>query len=217
MKYSQLKKRLITESIVALGILAIVGGITYYLSFMLEDYQKQSQDLELLVAKATTERTALTGKFDKTKQNTDLYVEALKKNPKSGLYTNRQDIEGQFKLFQQAYDVNDISLTVSPPKELKDVKYKKPAGTVTVSDLKLSFNTLLDDDAFAMIDAMQKDLLGVAKIVSLKLTRNEDISDKVLQTVETKGTYPLVKADITAAWLAIKPPETPAKNEAPKP
>ena len=217
MKYAQLKKRLIIESSIVGAILLVVGGITYFLSDSLDEYEKEAHALELSVAKATAERTALSGKFDKTKQNADLYEEALKKNPKSGIYNGRQDIQDQFNKLQE-HDINDMTLNVSLAKEPKDAKLKRPFGMIVSSDLKINFNTLLDDNALTMLDAMQSELLGVPKITSFKITRSEDISEKVLQSVRSTGSYPLVKAEVTASWLSIKPQEAAqAKDEKPKP
>ena len=212
MKYQQMQKRLIVELVASSVFIGLLGGAIYMLSSMLEEVETSKRNNELDLTKTVTERSALVGKYDKTRQFADLYEAALKKNPQRGIYGNRQDIQEQFKVLQREYDINNLTLSISPARDVTEAKFKRPNLAVYTSELKLNFDTLLDNNAIALISGLERELLGVLRITSFKLTRTEDLSDKALRAVTIDGSYPLIRGEIIAVWRGIKTIEPLAKD-----
>jgi hypothetical protein len=216
MNAKELQKKLVIEVGALAAILVVCGAIVYSLSLVIEDYERESREIEMLVTKVSAEKSALRAKFDSTQENLDLYEEALKANPKAGVYGNRQESQEIFDKLQKIYGVNISRVILSPPHDMKGAQYTRPTASVVASDLKLVFDISLDEYFYAMLDAIQNDLLGSTKITYVKLSRTEPFSDKAVAEIENTGVYPLLKGEMTMNWFSIRTIEK-TEDDAAKP
>ncbi|NBX02739.1 MAG: hypothetical protein EBR02_01465 [Alphaproteobacteria bacterium] len=212
MKQKRLKNRLALEALVTAFFLSFLWGIIYLLADALEESLAQERNLEIEVQQIETEMRALQTKFDNTQKNMDMYREAIAKNPEDGSFISRQDIQEKFNQYKTRYMMNGLRLTMTSRKDSSDAKYKVGLMVVASSNLTLTFDTLMDENVYAMLDNVQKDFIGIPKITSVKLTRSEDVSPKVLEGIAEQGSYPLIKSEVKIELLGIKPIESAKSN-----
>lgn len=208
MKYQQLKLQLIKESGILLGILAVIGGVTYYLGSVSDDFTSKNQALEGSVSAITGETNTLRDKYSKVQQNTSLYQEVMQKNAKEGLYINRQHIREKFNQFKNRYTLNNLRLSMAPVEQMADLKYKRKTSEIVSSNVTVSFDTLSDEEVYSLLDAMGREMTGAPKITKMIIARPAGgLTEEMLKIIGLRGSYPLVKGELGFTWLGIRPIE----------
>ncbi len=204
MKYEELLKRTIMESALMVGLgLIMVGGI-YFLNIESEDYETHTSVLRREAQVMQRETTELQAKFAKVRQNAGLYQEALEKQSQGKLGISRQIVRDKFNQYNDKYFLGNLRLSMSGIEERSGAKYKRPSGSIIASDVSVNFEAISDEYVYEMINAMQDDMAGSAKITRISLQRQRTISDDILRLIGQKGTFPLVLGEIKFKWLGMK-------------
>ncbi len=198
-----IKKRFLLESSLFVILLSGAAGLVYVLDIQSQDYISQNQTLEVEIAKVTTERNALQTKYDNVRNNMSVYQEALAKNPAGVQFPSRQYIQDKFNQYQNRFSLANLRLTMTPRKEATESKLKKDSKIVAYTDVTVTFETLIDDSAYSLLAAIEKEFNGIVKVTSFKVTRTVPYSDKVIEGILRTGTHPLFKTEMQMTWYGI--------------
>jgi hypothetical protein len=217
MKYSELKKRLLIESIVAAAILAVAGGVTFFLDDFSDDYKKSNEALKGNISTITNTTNALNAKYEKIQTNKALIKQILELQSEDKLNINPQMTQVLFNRLRDKYYLNGLHLSMLPIVETPDARFKRATYSLVSSEDTISFDALSDEYAYSLIDAIQQQLPGSVEIANVKLTRTGTVTTANMHTIGTTGTAPLVKGDIKFIWFGIKPMESSDSTNAPKP
>jgi hypothetical protein len=207
-KFSQFRKRLLKESAIFVAALGLLGGLTYYLGMLSDDFVNKNNSLQSAVGAVAGEMTTLQDKYNKVQQNKELYDEAMRKSLHGGLAINRETIRDRFNQFKDEYHLNNLRLSMGAIEDLADAQYKRKSNAINSSRVTVDFNALSDEPVFTLITSMQQDLPGGAKVTKLSLTRADNgLTDDILRVISTTGAYPMVRGNMEFTWLGIKPVE----------
>lgn len=213
MDLKQLKKRLVLETGVIAGVCAVLGGVTYYLDTVSEDFVRQNRELEGKVNSIGAEINALHEKYSKVQQNSQLYQEAMRKKGENRLYINREQVRDKFNQFKDRYYLNNLRLSMQAIQEMADPLYKRKTNVMVSSEVSVTFDALSDIYVYQLMDAMAEELSGSCKIIKLSLSRNDsNLSAETLRSISQSGSASLVKGEVKFQWLGIKPVEASETN-----
>jgi|GEM_PF-3012544 len=207
MKLIVLKKRWGIESLIAIAVVGTLYGAIHFMEQTRDNYNREVADLEKKLTTVTNDKNSLNTQYQNVKSNEAIYEEAQARNPANGKFTNRQVAARKFNSFNARYNLSNLRLSMSTANEIADAKYRRKTTLVASSNVSIEFDTVTDDKVLAFTDAMQNELLGMPKVLSLTLTRSEKLTDKALKSLVERGSYPLVKANMSVLWLGLIPSE----------
>lgn len=207
MRYEVVKKRMWKESLIVAAVFSVIGGSTYYLVTVLDDYEEEVRVLVSQVNAVQQAQNVLREKYAKVQKNIDIYQEALQKRDSNRLALTREGIRHQFDRFKTLYHLNNLRLTMQPPQALTDAKYKKKSGGVEASVVDVAFSAVTDEDVYDLLRGAQRSLPGAVRFTGVKLTRQGEATNEVLTIVGQTGQSPLVGGEIQFMWLGFKAAE----------
>jgi len=207
MKYGDLKKQLFKEGGIRAGVLVVLGGLTFGLSSYSDNYAAKNNELKSQADAIVAQANALQDKYTKVQKDMGLYQEIAEKDSHGGLSLNRQVVKDEFNQLNDQYALGGLHLSMQGIDEMKDAQYKRSTEVVIAGDVSASFETVADDFAYGLMNRMQRELPGTAKITKLTLTRAAALSDEVLRAITQRGTYPLMHGEVKFTWLGLKPVE----------
>lgn len=188
-------------------IVMVVGAIIGGLSILSGGYEEKNNTLRNEAATVTAEAKKFEDKYAKVQQNMNLYKESVAKIASGRLTISHQSVGEVFNRLNDKFYLANLHLTMSGIDDIKNPSFKRKDFGIVSSEVIVTFQALSDEYVYAMLDQMQKDLAGSARLTKLTLKREGDITDSVLQAIVQRGTYPLVSAEIKFLWFGLKPIE----------
>jgi hypothetical protein len=204
MKYEDIKRKLVTEIGMATAAVIVLVGFVYYMTTLVDDYEKEKGDLQTQVASVTNERQTLENKYQKIQSNIDLYRDLMEKSENDGLMVDRQALREKIEEFKTRYFLNDLSITMGPVQELTGDKYHYKSNVMVSSELTIDFDTLSDEDIFSFLQSLQNELAGGLKVTRFTISRQNKVTDEGLRTIAKNGQYSMVKGETKFVWMGIK-------------
>lgn len=206
MKHQQLRKRLLIESGIVIAVLGIIGGATYFVSSLRDDYASRKNAMEGQVSAVTNESNALREKFIRIQKDKNLYDLVMTMNDSDMLSHSSGLADKKLKEYESAYNFNSWTLDSSVSQlALEDAKYKRKTHLIIPRDAIFNVEALTDEHIYDMMTAMQGEFPGAVSFTSLKLTRQSMLTDEALRTITQKGSAPLIKGEIKFTWFGIDP------------
>lgn len=210
MRTEPLRRRVFVELGVILTVLAVLLSVVYLLASIRDDYIENNRSAQRALDAIEAEFSALRGKYAYIQQHSVLYKEVKRKQEAGELSINRSVVLEKFNQYKAQYGLNNLRLSVSPIQDIKDAAYTRKTSSVSASEVSVELDTLSDERVFELLDVMQQELSGVSKITRVTLSRERDLDQDVLNAIQAKGTYPLIKAGIRFTWYSINPIDTAA-------
>lgn len=204
MKYDELLRQIIMESILFLGVLLLLVGGVYYVNILHDDYEQQTSVLRRETEALQQETRDLQGKFLRVRENAGLYQEALDKKNQGRLSITRQGVRDKFDHYNDEYLLGNLRLTMSAIEEVQGSQYRRKNNVMIASDVNVHFEAVADEYVYDMLGAMQQQMAGGIKVTRVRLQRQRGLSDDVLRAISEKGTFPLVVGEIKFKWLGMK-------------
>lgn len=204
MKFEDIKKKIIIELSIAAGVVVITAAVVFGMTMLSDNFRAEQDKLKIHLAAVTKDRKTLEGKYDKIKNNMDMYHEVLEKNATNQLSISMPLLRKKVDEFKPKYFLNDFSLVMSPAKDMTEPQYRYPTSVMEASTLTANFDALTDEDLYAMLKAMQDELSGGLKITKFSIARSSKVTDETLRTIARTGQYTVVKGDMKLTWFGIR-------------
>lgn len=224
MKATDLKKRLIMETVIYASILGVMGAIALSLDTMSTSYDSQAQSLQSQSNQVTNEMMQLREKYDKVQKNSQLYEEMQKKSANDGLVINRDAVRAKFDDYKARFFLNNVHLTMQAVQDVSlpgAVAGAKPKSTMQQSEVSVTFDALNDEDVFGLLQAVESEFSGATKVTKFSIKRANKVTDSVLNEITKSGQAAMVQGELKFVWYGLKPqevaPNTPAGANAPAP
>ena len=218
MQIRTIKQKMLKEGALAVALLAVLGGMTYFFDDYHNSYMSEVQQMKNSVDKITLETRNLREKFTKVQKNADLYAEYTRQSADDGLSLSRALVAKKFEEFRYKYFIgDDTKIVVSKPEPLKDAKYNRPTTQVLSSTVSVNFDAMTDEDIYAFVQALGNELPGIAKFRSFSIKQDAKITDEVVKNITRTGKQKLVSGTIDFTLYGIQPivKEAPPTNAAP--
>lgn len=219
MNIAPFRKSILKESMVFMLLLGFFGGATYYLDLLNEDYAKEKDKVMAEANQLVSEKQNLETRFMQVKNGSGDYEEAQRWLKDPGLFIDSQALRELFNVYQTQFLLKKISVEMQPIMPMKDdPKYVRKNFIVTKSAVKVTIETLSDEDIYRFIQAMQKELPGFSKITDFSITRKSDISKQVTEEIYRTGTSSVISAEISFDWYGLQStdPESPFNKYVPR-
>jgi len=212
MKHQELKARLIKQTLaiggLLIGLAVIIGGLL----MLSDDFQQANDTLKNDVAALTAEGNTLQEKYTKVQQNISLYQEAMARSEAGRLTINHQSVGDSFNRLNDKFYLSNLHLTMSGINEVKSADFKSKNAVIVSSEVSVTFQAISDEYVYWMLDQMQQDLAGSARLTKLTLKRGGPVTDEVLHGIIQKGTFALVNAEMKFLWFGVKPVDAKAPD-----
>jgi hypothetical protein len=205
MRYQELQKKLLTESGIALAALILLGGGLYFLDSMHEDAIAANKATESQLSAVTNEANGLREKYIRVQKDSELYQRIMTMDANDQLSLDTRTFESAFRDFKKRYSFGVLKYTAGDAVLQEDPKYRRGTSLIETRTVTVTFDALSDEDVYELIQAIQKELPGSAKITSLTLSRESRLTDQIVRTITKTGKFALVKGSLQFIWYGITP------------
>lgn len=204
MKLAAQKKKLIRTAAIAGGVvllaIAITAGAMYAGSYMQDDLKKTKSQMNSLNRK----QQGLEKKIAKAKESLQLYETITQENGSQNFTLDRDQATARLNQLNERYRLSNLSVSISPVKELKNGATQNSSGVVIYSEVALQFKGISDELILGFVNEISRRFVGYVNITEFSMTKQGDINGKVLYGV-SKGKKPVtVSGSLKFLWLGLK-------------
>jgi hypothetical protein len=206
MKFAILRKQLMVESALAVAVLAVIGGGTYFIDTVLADYTSRRNAAQAQVSAVTNETNGLREKFIRIQKDKGLYERVMTLSNSDMLSHTPAVVNVKLKEYQDQFGLKWTIDTSTLKPALEDAAYKKKTHAINLREGVFKIDSALsDEDVFQVMQLIQRDFPGAVSYRSLMISREATVSDATLRTITQTGTFPLVRAELKFDWYGIDP------------
>lgn len=208
MNITPLKKSILKETIIFAAVALILAGMVVYISMLYDEFTQKKSTLEGQSNQLMTEKQQLEASFLNVEQNKDAYQEALDRTANPGMFIDRQAIRDLFNIYRSQFFLKKLVLDMQPVTEVTtDAKFTRKTLVGIQSEVKMSFEAISDEDIYAMIRALHKELPGYARVHAIDIKRVPAIEKQNIIEIRKQGVTKLVEGSIDFVWYGIKSPD----------
>lgn len=217
-KLTQLKKKLIKDTLILAGALAVVGGITawgvtrqYSTQSALDELKNQSQREISDAQKAQQEYEETVAAFNRFKT---IPKHRLPADDFDTIQSRIRAVRPVIEVLETRYRLTQLDVKISKIDDPVPVE-QDPSYLLISSDLTIQFQAPTDEFVFSFIHMLIDQLPGYLYLKDLDISREEQITTKLLQQISaSRSPVPLVKGTLTLGWKTLKkkPNDTTAQN-----
>lgn len=199
-KETLLKKRLIKNVGIVLGIIIVLTGggtwLSNYADEITEAEQSQKRQNDDLHRNLNDINSKIAVEADNEK-----YYNAYIKAYTTDFTLDRQMITGLLAdLSKKNHFSNNVDVDISPIKPVENLTLK--SGKALASTVNITFNAFTDNSVFNFIHDLQHELPGIIVVSKLTLKRTGDLSPAVLDTLKNQHAITsLVSGTLVFEWV----------------
>jgi hypothetical protein len=205
-KDTALKRQLIKEGILCVLALAVLAGGGVLLSSYDDDAQSVKQTKESQNAGMRSEYEAIQQQLG-TGFEMSAFYEAYSKSRNSELQLKRDAATQLMSTLREKNHLTNLTVTISPISDVNPDFGQIKSGTLTRSEVKLSFGAVTDNSVYGFMEALERKLPGIVVFQDIKLTRESEPSREMLVELSQHRLTPLIKGELTFTWIGIRPLE----------
>ncbi|MFW0777973.1 MAG: hypothetical protein ACN2B6_09690 [Rickettsiales bacterium] len=205
MKFQQLKRQLIFEGSFAGAILAVIGGGTYFISTMQDEYISRKRNMEAQVSAVTNETNGLREKYIRVQNDIDLYEKVMRLNEEDMLSHTMGIADHLNREYEYTHNLvgGETQLNIAEPTAHEDAKYKRKTSVLMTTDATLRFQAANDEDVYRFMRDIQENYPGAVSFTGIQLERVSGLTDEALRSITQNGSYNLVESTINFKWYGI--------------
>lgn len=204
MRYNSLKKQtIIHTAIIALIILAAIGGYLIVLSFE-DSYNQELSSVTRELTRINSQSLTLDNRVAMAQRSLKLYQSIQSSGGDSSNNINRRWAKEKLDTLKDRYRLGKLTLKMTPLEELTNKRFKRTAAITMHTEVTLQFSGLTDSHLFSFIEAIKQEFSGYIRIDSLRISRKSEISNDTLRSI-SKGVIPdIVDGEVMFHWLSLK-------------
>lgn len=202
-KLRRLKKKLVKEAGIFIGIIAVLTGVTLFLQDEIGSEEQQQNVLRSNIQSLDSQIAELERKHGIVNSSIIEYNRLKARMGRGDFRIDRDQATDIFDTLRKKYRISNLSMTVTPKDVMRSTDLERPTAEVTVSEASLEFDAMSDVHVFSFLhDAMQT-LPGFLRVTRFKINRQRLITPDVYVSV-SKGEVPrMVSAEVGLMWLGI--------------
>ncbi len=209
-KFVSLKKKLITEGVIAAVVIGIFAGGLFFVMGISADAIKAKSDMESQIRSTESQISTYQAQLSKTDEATNIFAEVLlvREGDQRFSLTRAQLLE-ELQILVQQYRLTVISSQITPLRQRTEGEF----GTLKQMDfqtaeIEMEFDAITDQHVYNFIDELSRRFPGIMTINSLDVSLEREMSNNAYLQVHSGGVPKLVRAGFTATWTSIYPVET---------
>ncbi len=205
-KLTQLRRKVIIEAVIILGIASATAGLAFFFHSGLKkervSYASYQSQMHSIGSKIAT----LEEKYDFARSSLELYNE-LNKELLAGRYdTNRNDAQEILNRLRKKYRINNLSVRFGEAiTSSGDGSTDNTSSMEIISrDINLTFDALSDLHVFSFLKAIEKEMPGFLSYASVSVTRQRQLTRDALLEISEGKEPRIVNAEIVYNWQGIQ-------------
>lgn len=203
-KLQFLRKRLIRETFIYIGLFVFEIAAAYFLLSLRDSYIEEGNALVGQMSSLNGQTTSLKDQFDKAQKSMPIYLEISKKRDEAGLSLDRQKVKDTVDKLKDQHYMPSMRLSVSPVADSKEARMVRKTAQMITSEVGIRFEAVSDEELFAFIQAVPKELPGAVRMVKFGFNRINPVSDDQLLAITQKGAVPMVSGEMQFLWMGIR-------------
>ena len=203
-KLKNLQKRLIKVSIIAVVGVAVSCAAAAAISSWYESANTEKANAEGQLATLRSDITMREGKAKKADEYMKLYRQ-IKGEGGNNIVSNLDRNTGKVWIAQAAETLGLVNLTgdFAPVAPIDNAQFRRKTLEGIMSEVKLEFTSLTDEQAIRFVEAIQKHFPGYVKVKNMQMEKMTDITSEILSSVG-KGEKPeLIKSSVEFLWIGV--------------
>lgn len=214
LKYVTLKKILIKESAIFMGMLLVTAAGVFFAVTKAEELDAEKNTLNINVSNVDGQIQQVRADFTKAKNSLELYQKLSQGKQSLGDSLSRDTAKKILDRLKEEYLLSSLSVTISPAQEIKDIQIQTKTSSLMASDVTLRFEGMSDEQLFSFVSAITREFTGYVRFTRLAMDRTGEITTEILQKAG-KGERPaLVTGEVSFRWYGLKEQVKPATNPA---
>ncbi len=203
-KYRKLKKSILKEGAIALAIIAVLAGITYFVTGEIESEEREQRQLKGNIRSLANQIDELERKHGIVNSSITEFRRLKGRQERGAFSINREQARDIFDTLRKKYRISNLSMTVTPKDAMSGKDIERPTAQITFSEAILEFDAMSDLHVFSFINDAQQTLPGFLKITDFNINRQRKITNEVYVSV-SRGEEPrMVSARVNFLWLGIE-------------
>ncbi|MEZ5690738.1 MAG: hypothetical protein R3D71_03610 [Rickettsiales bacterium] len=203
MKISDIRNKLIKQTVIITLILIFISCIIWYLLMVDSDYESEINGLKTEVNNFTRNANSLAAEYKEVVGLANKYEDIQDKQRKNMLIVSKTVLRDKVGSIRSKYNLDITEVRMSGIVPSNKPEYNRQTSFIESSVVDLKMNTLSDLDVLQFIGNLSKLFSGV-RINSLKMSVNSDIDNKVLLEVKSGGFFPVVKTELSFTLFGIR-------------
>ncbi len=209
MKIRKLKRMLLIQTVILLGVLSGLGGLAWFLSDQVEASSAQKNALRGDVAGIENQTSALQNKVKNFQGGSPEYRHLMTKEGDEEFQLNRSLMRPLFDKLQLEFALGDMAVALEPVKETQEAKYRKTRSVLLSSQGSLNFRSFHDEQTVAFLHALQNRLPAMVKISKLRMAQLDQNKANMAKTDSAFTTDPRLDNAVAFEWMGFKDPNPP--------
>lgn len=203
-KLQTLKKKLLKESLISLGAVAVLIGATVFLQGNISTEEMEQRTLQSGIRTLEGKIADLERKHGIVNTSIRDFRRLKERLGRGNYLINREQATDIFDHLRKKYRISNLSMTVTPKEVMRNADLERPTAQVTVSEASLDFDAMSDVHVFSFLQEAADTLPGFLKVTRFRITRQRKITPDVYVSV-SKGEVPrMVTAEVGFMWLGIE-------------
>lgn len=202
-KTKMLKLRFYKELMILGGVLAVLGAGGYFIQSWQDDAIQTQRGAEGEVNATRARLLELRNELQSSQHYFQLY-DIYSKNHNKEFTLNREEATKWFVKQKDKFFLSSLSVSVSPIADLTKDGPTLKNGVPVKSDIKLTLTSVADTYVLKFVEAIQRELPGIVNVTDLQITKTQDLSQQFVEGLKNHRLTPLVKAEISIAWIGIR-------------
>ena len=211
-KLQSLRKLLIKESLIYLGLFVFEIGSAYFLLTLRDGYIEEGGTLTGQMTSLVNQTRSLQDQYVKAQKSMPVYLEISKKRDSAGLSLDRQKVKDTVDKLKDSHYMPAVRLSVSPVADSKDTRMIRKTAQVITSEVGIRFEAVSDEELFAFIQGLPRELPGALRITKFSFNRTNAVSDDLLLAITQKGAVSMLSGDMQFLWMGIRTVSADEKN-----
>lgn len=203
-KLQSLRKRLIKETFIYLGLFVFEIGSAYFLLTLRDSYIEEGGTLTGQMAALSGQTHSLQDQYVKAQKSMPVYLEISKKRDSAGLSLDRQKVKDTIDKLKNTHYMPSVRLSVSPVVDSKDSRMVRKTAQMIASEVGIRFEAVSDEELFAFIQGLPRELPGALRMTKLSFNRTNAVSDDLLLAITQKGAMSMLSGDLQFVWMGIR-------------
>lgn len=202
-KAAIIKKHLIKECLLLAAGVTIVGIAAYFLDNYDGQLQSDHVAKENSVNSVRASVESLRSELENGNNQLALFnTYSLHHN--SNFTLDREATTKWLVAQRDEFHLASLSISLPPFSDVPQEVVTLNSGHAIKSDVKLSISALTDNDIYAFIAKLQREMPGMVLVQELKITRSQDISAAIITELSKHHITPLVAAELSFTWIGIR-------------
>lgn len=199
-----LKRQLIIEGAIALGLVLLFAEIYAQVDTMEEDEATNLKRLTAKINQANSRISTTETELQKSREILKLYQQ-LSQRQESDFRISRPMMIKKLEAIYPDYLIQDLQLTMTPIENVRDEKLKATGMSTVQTQVTINFIGLTDGIVFSFIEALTDSLPGYTRIEYLGLKKISEIGQPELTALERGALPRLTMGRLIFSWYGLEP------------